>query len=151
MARKYIQDEELLRFIDMECYAWSTVSADLTPFMNAGEGCLSAVGQHRLKSLGERGQGTASTQRRGDTACPVANAGMVFCDRHFGGINYPKGGVGQIPRAMAEGIEEKGGRIEYKANVKEILTEVSGGERDAAGPSTGSSVAELAALAGCKA
>ena len=36
LARKYISDPELLRFIDMECYAWSTVSADLTPFINTG-------------------------------------------------------------------------------------------------------------------
>jgi hypothetical protein len=21
---------------------------------------------------------------------PMINAGMVFCDRHYGGINYPK-------------------------------------------------------------
>jgi prolycopene isomerase len=27
---------------------------------------------------------------------PMINAGMVFSDRHYGGINYPKGGVGQI-------------------------------------------------------
>ncbi len=48
-----LQDEELLRFIDIECYCWSTVDANLTPMMNAG---------------------------------------MVFCDRHYGGINYPRGG-----------------------------------------------------------
>lgn len=46
-----IQDPELLRFIDIECYCWSTVLAELTPMINSG---------------------------------------MVFCDRHFGGINYPK-------------------------------------------------------------
>jgi prolycopene isomerase len=23
---------------------------------------------------------------------PMINAGMVFCDRHYGGVNYPKGG-----------------------------------------------------------
>ena len=46
------QDPELLRFVDLECFLWSTVSADLTPLINAG---------------------------------------MVFCDRHFGGINYPVG------------------------------------------------------------
>ena len=45
------QDPELLRFIDIECYCWSTVLADFTPMINSG---------------------------------------MVFCDRHFGGINYPK-------------------------------------------------------------
>lgn len=34
---------------------------------------------------------------------PMINAGMVFCDRHFGGINYPVGGVGQIAEEMAAG------------------------------------------------
>lgn len=84
VARKYIRDPELLRFIDLECFIWSTVSADLTPMINAG---------------------------------------MVFCDRHFGGINYPVGGVGQIGEEMAQGITERGGHIVYKANVKEIITE----------------------------
>lgn len=64
MARKYLTDPELLKFIDVECYIWSTVEANMTPMMNAG---------------------------------------MVFCDRHFGGINYPIGGVGRIPESMAEG------------------------------------------------
>jgi prolycopene isomerase len=48
---------------------------------------------------------------------------MVFCDRHFGGINYPLGGVGLIGEEMADGITERGGHIVYKANVKEIITE----------------------------
>lgn len=36
VARKYISDPELLKFIDMECYIWSTVNADMTPMINAG-------------------------------------------------------------------------------------------------------------------
>ncbi|QDZ22694.1 carotenoid isomerase [Chloropicon primus] len=88
IARKYIQDEELLSFIDMECYCWSTVKAAVTPMINAG---------------------------------------MVFCDRHYGGINYPRGGVGRIPLVMAEGIEEKGGKVVCAANVSRILTERGGG------------------------
>lgn len=84
VARSYIKDEELLKFIDMECFCWSTVPADDTPMINAG---------------------------------------MVFCDRHYGGINYPRGGVGEIPRAMASGIEEKGGKVEYRKNVKRIILE----------------------------
>ncbi|KXZ53863.1 hypothetical protein GPECTOR_6g781 [Gonium pectorale] len=84
VARKHIKDPELLRFIDIECFIWSTVSADLTPMINAG---------------------------------------MVFCDRHYGGINYPVGGVGRIGEELAEGIVEYGGHIVYKANVKEIVTE----------------------------
>lgn len=58
---------------------------------------------------------------------------MVFCDRHYGGIHYPKGGIGEIPRTLAEGIEDLGGRIEYKANVKEIVLEGEGADRRAVG------------------
>jgi len=54
---------------------------------------------------------------------PMINAGMVFSDRHYGGINYPKGGVGQIAQKLVEGLEKKGGKIQYKARVKEIILE----------------------------
>ncbi|GIL74812.1 hypothetical protein Vretimale_2408 [Volvox reticuliferus] len=95
VARKYIKDPELLRFIDIECFIWSTVPADLTPMINAG---------------------------------------MVFCDRHFGGINYPVGGVGRLGEELAEGIVAYGGHVVYKANVKEILVEgPMDGERRAVG------------------
>jgi prolycopene isomerase len=87
VARKYIKDPELLKFIDIECYCWSTVLAEFTPMINAG---------------------------------------MVFCDRHYGGINYPVGGVGRIAEAMVEGIREQGGVVEYKANVKEIIIQGEG-------------------------
>ena len=36
VARKYIKDPELLSFIDIECYCWSTVLAQHTPMINAG-------------------------------------------------------------------------------------------------------------------
>lgn len=36
LARKYMSDPELLRFIDLECFIWSTVDANFTPFINAG-------------------------------------------------------------------------------------------------------------------
>lgn len=36
VARKYIKDPELLSFIDIECYCWSTVLAEHTPMINAG-------------------------------------------------------------------------------------------------------------------
>jgi prolycopene isomerase len=52
---------------------------------------------------------------------PMINAGMVFSDRHYGGINYPKGGVGQIALQLAEGLADKGGEICYQARVTEIL------------------------------
>lgn len=84
VARKYIKNPELLKFIDMECYCWSVVPADLTPMINAG---------------------------------------MVFSDRHYGGINYPKGGVGKIGETLAEGLEKLGGEIQYQARVREIIVE----------------------------
>ena len=51
---------------------------------------------------------------------PMINAGMVFTDRHVGGINYPKG-VGTIAEKLVSGIEKLGSKVRYKANVTEIL------------------------------
>ena len=82
VARKFIKDAELLKFIDIECFCWSVMPAIKTPMINAG---------------------------------------MVFTDRHAGGINYPKGGVGKIAEKLVDGIEKLGGKIIYKANVTEIL------------------------------
>jgi prolycopene isomerase len=82
IARRCIQDPILLKFIDIECYCWSVVPADLTPMINAG---------------------------------------MVFSDRHYGGINYPKGGVGQIALKLVEGLEKFGGKIQYSTRVKQII------------------------------
>ena len=84
IARRYIKDPDLLKFIDMECYCWSVVNADKTPMINAG---------------------------------------MVFSDRHYGGINYPQGGVGEIAQKLVLGLEKMGGEIQYKARVKEIILE----------------------------
>jgi prolycopene isomerase len=84
IARRYIKDPQLLRFIDMECYCWSVVPAERTPAINAG---------------------------------------MVFSDRHYGGINYPKGGVGTIAQKLVEGLEKAGSEIQYKARVTKILIE----------------------------
>ena len=52
---------------------------------------------------------------------PMINAGMVFTDRHGGGINYPKGGVGKIAEKLVSGIERLGSNVRYKANVTEVL------------------------------
>jgi prolycopene isomerase len=84
IARHYIKDPKLLKFIDMECYCWSVMPASHTPMINAG---------------------------------------MVFSDRHYGGINYPKGGVGQIAQKLVEGLEKVGGEIQYKARATKILVE----------------------------
>jgi len=83
IARRYIKDPLLLKFIDIECYCWSVVPADMTPMINAG---------------------------------------MVFSDRHYGGVNYPRGGVGQIAQKLVQGLEKVGGEIKYQARVKRILT-----------------------------
>ncbi|PNH03626.1 Prolycopene isomerase, chloroplastic [Tetrabaena socialis] len=94
VARRYMKDPELLKYIDIECFIWSTVNADMTPMISCG---------------------------------------MVFCDRHFGGINYPIGGVGRIGEELATGIVEHGGHVVYKANAKEIVMEADaqaeGGQR----------------------
>ena len=82
VARKFIKDPELLKFIDIECFCWSVMPAYKTPMINAG---------------------------------------MVFTDRHVGGINYPKGGVGKIAEKLVTGIENLGGKVRYRANVTEIL------------------------------
>ena len=84
VARRHIQDPALLKFIDMECFCWSVMPADLTPMINAG---------------------------------------MVFSDRHAGGINYPKGGVGVIAQKLVAGLERHGGAIRYKARVTKVLLE----------------------------
>ena len=149
VARKYIRDPELLSFIDIECYCWSTVLAEHTPMINAGmvgETCL--VSDAPLSCL----HPIACDERlnRPHTACKAESmpggaqkcclrfcfAAMlelvfrggrawtrydclpqVFCDRHYGGINYPRGGVGRIAELLVEGLQERGSYIEYKANV----------------------------------
>jgi phytoene dehydrogenase-like protein len=54
-----------------------------------------------------------------------------MCDRHFGGIHYPVGGVAMIPDALAEGIVEHGGHMVYKANVREIVMDPQSGRATA--------------------
>ncbi|XP_040371807.1 prolycopene isomerase, chloroplastic isoform X3 [Rosa chinensis] len=82
IARRYIQDPQLLSFIDAECFIVSTVKALQTPMINAS---------------------------------------MVMCDRHYGGINYPVGGVGGIAKSLAKGLVQLGSEILYKANVTGII------------------------------
>lgn len=54
---------------------------------------------------------------------PMINAGMVFSDRHAGGINYPRGGVGSIARHLVRGLERHGGSIRYSSRVTRVLIE----------------------------
>ncbi|CAN6716824.1 unnamed protein product [Malus baccata var. baccata] len=84
IACKYIQDPQLLSFIDAECFIVSTVKA---------------------------------LQK------PMINASMVMCDRHYGGINYPVGGVGGIAKSLAKGLVDQGSEMLYKANVTNIIVD----------------------------
>ncbi len=84
VAKRYIKDPDLLKFIDIECFCWSVMPAERTPMINAG---------------------------------------MVFSDRHAGGINYPKGGVGVIAEKLVKGLENHDGEIRYKSRVTKILLE----------------------------
>ncbi|CAI7895485.1 unnamed protein product [Closterium sp. NIES-54] len=52
---------------------------------------------------------------------PMINAAMVLCDRHYGGINYPRGGVGRIAQELVAGLVERGGEVRYQANVTQLL------------------------------
>ncbi|MFM7394819.1 MAG: carotenoid isomerase [Cyanobium sp.] len=54
---------------------------------------------------------------------PMINAGMVFSDRHAGGINYPRGGVGVIAEKMVAGLRSHGGEIRYRSRVVKVLLE----------------------------
>ncbi|MCP9773262.1 carotene isomerase [Synechococcus sp. Tobar12-5m-g] len=54
---------------------------------------------------------------------PMINAGMVFSDRHAGGINYPKGGVGTIAQHLVRGLERHRGAIRYRARVIRVVLE----------------------------
>jgi prolycopene isomerase len=94
VARAHIKDQQLLRFIDMECFCWSVMPADRTPMINAG---------------------------------------MVFSDRHAGGINYPRGGVGVIAEKLVAGLESHGGAIRYGARVIRVLIEGEGPSGQAVG------------------
>ncbi len=70
IARKHIQDPALLRFIDLECYIWSTVNADMTPHINAGMvrggAAWAAVVQGLLLRALHGAQNRARTIARGD-------------------------------------------------------------------------------------
>jgi prolycopene isomerase len=64
---------------------------------------------------------------------PMINAGMVFSDRHAGGINYPKGGVGVVAEKLVAGLRRHGGEIRYRARVVKVLLEGEGTQARAVG------------------
>lgn len=58
---------------------------------------------------------------------PMINAGMVFADRHYGGVRYPVGGVGTLARALAEGIEQRPGCwVRCRTRVTRVLFDGDG-------------------------
>lgn len=59
---------------------------------------------------------------------------QVLCDRHFGGINYPVGGVGEIAKSLAKGLVNQGSQILYRANVTSII--LDNGKAVSLGPIT---------------
>ncbi|KAK4535188.1 hypothetical protein CDCA_CDCA04G1213 [Cyanidium caldarium] len=95
VARRWIRDEALLRFIDIDCYVWSVAAADRTPMINGG---------------------------------------MVFSDRHYGGINYPVGGVGTLAERLANALRDQerfpGCWVEYGARAVRVNVD---GQRRATG------------------
>jgi prolycopene isomerase len=64
---------------------------------------------------------------------PMINAGMVFSDRHAGGINYPRGGVGVVAEKLVAGLRSHGGAIRYRARVVKVLLEGEGTQARAVG------------------
>lgn len=57
----------------------------------------------------------------GTDSTPMINAGMIFSDIHYGGINYPIGGFGRISKEIVPGIVYPGYWIRYGARVTKIL------------------------------
>lgn len=53
--------------------------------------------------------------------CPGYIAFLAYSEHE--GINYPKGGMIEIPKAMARVLEESGGEIKYNTTVKKVLVE----------------------------
>ncbi|KAJ4979563.1 hypothetical protein NE237_010343 [Protea cynaroides] len=88
---------------------------------NAGDIARKFIRDPKLLSFIDAECFIVSTVKASQT--PMINASMVLCDRHFGGINYPIGGVGTIAKSLAKGLDDKGSKILYKANVTSIILE----------------------------
>ncbi|XP_043692968.1 prolycopene isomerase, chloroplastic isoform X1 [Telopea speciosissima] len=88
---------------------------------NAGDIAQKFIRDPKLLSFIDSECFIVSTVKASQT--PMINASMVLCDRHFGGINYPVGGVGGIAKSLAKGLVDKGSKILYRANVTGIILE----------------------------
>ena len=95
-ARRYINDQELLRFIDLESYSWAVQDASSTPLVNAGI-CLA-----------DRHHGGINYPVGGSGAIPEA---LVKGIEKFGGSVRFKSEVEQviIEDGAAVGVRLKGG------------------------------------------
>ncbi|NTU68797.1 MAG: FAD-dependent oxidoreductase [Chlorobiaceae bacterium] len=102
IARKYIQDEELLRFIDLESYSWAVQDALATPLVNAGI-CLA-----------DRHHGGINYPVGGSGAIPAA---LVKGIEKFGGTVRYGAAVEQvlIEDGRAVGVRLAGGQ-EFRAH-----------------------------------
>lgn len=99
-ARRYIRDEELLRFIDLEAYAWAVQDAAGTPLVNAGI-CLA-----------DRHHGGINYPVGGSGAIPSA---LVKGIEKFGGQVRLRAEVEEvlIEEGRAVGVRLKGGEQLY--------------------------------------
>lgn len=90
----------------LQCFIVSTVNALRTPMINAGMVSYLFISWQLLSYY---------------LISLIHRLCQVLCDRHFGGINYPVGGVGGIAVSLAEGLIDQGSEILYKANVTNII------------------------------
>ncbi|CAI9765922.1 unnamed protein product [Fraxinus pennsylvanica] len=99
---------------------WSMLEAYYFP-QNVGDIARNYIKDPQLLSFIDAECFIVSTVNSPQT--PMINAGMVLCDRHFRGINYPVGGIGEIAKALAKGLVNQGSKILYKANATNIILE----------------------------
>ncbi|MCS7013149.1 MAG: FAD-dependent oxidoreductase [Chloroherpetonaceae bacterium] len=104
VARRYLRNEELLRFIDIECESWALQDASATPFVNAGI-CL-------------------ADRHHGGIRYPVGSSGaiakaLVEGIRKFGGEVRFATPVEEIllKEGRAIGVRLQNGEIHYAAAV----------------------------------
>lgn len=97
----------MLTVVFLQCFIVSTVNALQTPMINASMVSFSFLWSLYFYFL----------------AFLKSCFFQVLCDRHFGGINYPVGGVGEIAKSLAKGLVDNGSEILYKANVTSIILE----------------------------
>lgn len=114
--------EIIFNIVYLQCFIVSTVNALQTPMINASMVSF-------LKELFQVSVSFSNCLSVRLSIClslSILLPHMLFlhqvlCDRHYGGINYPVGGVGGIAKSLANGLVEQGSEILYKANVTGII------------------------------